>query len=82
VADEPLIDERFQQAVGGSDGKAAGLTQLADTDLAASPDHLFEKAQRALDSLDSIAVPSWLAGILRGLSPFCHTDNRIQTGAS
>jgi hypothetical protein len=73
-----LIDERFQQAMGGADGKAAGLTQLAETDLSARCDDLLEETQRPLDRLDAVAVPAYQRDVLRGLYLFRHADNPIR----
>jgi hypothetical protein len=73
-----LVDERFQQAVRGADRKAAGLTQLAKTDLSARSDDLLEKAQRTLDRLDAVTVPAYQGCVLRGLYLFRHADNPIR----
>jgi hypothetical protein len=56
VADEPLVDERFEQAMRGTDRKSARLAQLAQTYLSACLDDLLEEAQRPLDRLDPISV--------------------------
>jgi hypothetical protein len=73
-----LVDERFQQAMRGTDRKAACLTQLAKTDLSARSDDLLEETQRTLDSLDAVTVPAYQRGVLRGLYRFRHADNPIR----
>ena len=78
VAHEPLIDECLQQAMRGADRKAAGLTQLAETDLSARCDDLLEETQRPLDRLDAAKVPAYQRDVLRGLHLFRHADNPIR----
>jgi hypothetical protein len=78
VADKTLVDECFEQAMRGADGKSAGLSQLAQTNLSAGLDNLLEEAQRPLDSLDPVSVSAYRRRVLRGFQVLRHADNPIR----